>query len=162
MILYHGTDANFRVPKLQKCLSYKDFGKGFYLTESLGMARQWGARKNLVKYKVNLYEISDDFLEEATKNGLTVKIFSANADWAEFVYNNREIEGYAHQYDIVIGPVANSKIESHFARIKRGEATFAQIAENLPYTKFNTNQICLCTERAFEMIKYKEKYGYPH
>lgn len=161
MILYHGTDASFHKPLLEKCLSYKDFGKGFYLTEKLAMAKQWGERKNAVKYKVNLYEADDDFLVSAEREGLIIKQFKANAEWAEFVYNNREIENFTHSYDIVVGPVANSKIESHFARIKRREATFEEIARTLPYNKFNAIQICLCSERSLELIKYKERYGYP-
>ena len=161
MILYHGTDASFRKPLLEKCLSYKDFGKGFYLTEKLAMAKQWGERKNAVKYKINLYEADDDFLATAEREGLAVKRFEANAEWAEFVYNNREIEGFTHRYDIVAGPVANSKIESHFARIKRRETTFEEVARMLPYHKFNATQICLCSERSLELIKYKERYGYP-
>lgn len=160
MILYHGTDANFRVPLLNKCLLYKDFGKGFYLTEKLAMAKQWGERKNPVKYKVNLYEIRDDFLAYAESNGMSVKQFEANAEWAEFVYNNREVEGFSHTYDIVAGPVANSKIESHFAKIKRGESTFEEIARTLPYTKFKATQICFCSDRALQLIKYQQKYGY--
>ena len=160
MNLYHGTDAKFRKPVLDKCLSYKDFGKGFYLTERLAMAKQWGERKNPVNYKVNLYEVEEDFLASAEREGMAVKRFVANAEWAEFVYNNREVEGYEHHYDVVTGPVANSKIESHFAKIKRGEATFEEIARTLPYRKFNSTQICLCSERSLELIKYKNRYGY--
>lgn len=157
MILYHGTDAKFRNPVLEKCLSYKDFGKGFYLTEKLAMAKQWAGRKNPVRYKVNLYEVGDDICVEARMRGLNVKRFEANAEWAEFVYSNREIEGFTHPYDVVVGPVANSKIEKHFARIRRGEVTFGEIAKVLPYTKFDANQICLCTERSFELIKYRKR-----
>ena len=160
MILYHGTDAKFRAPVLEKCLSYKDFGKGFYLTEKLAMAKQWAKRKNPVRYKVNHYEAGDDIFVEARMRGFNVKRFEANAEWAEFVYNNREIEGFTHPYDVVVGPVANSKIEKHFARIKRGEATFEEIARALPYTKFDATQICLCTKRSFELIKYSKRYGY--
>lgn len=159
--LFHGTDAKFRKPLLYKCLSYKDFGKGFYLTEKLAMAKQWGSRKNSVRFNINLYVVSDDYLARAEQDGLRVKQFDADAEWAEFVYNNREIEGYTHDYDIVTGPVANSKIEKHFAKIKRGEATFEEIARNLPYATFDADQICLCTERSFEILKYKERYAYP-
>lgn len=160
MKLYHGTDARFRIPKLRECLFYKDFGRGFYLTQSLSMAKEWGKRKNSVRFNINLYEASDNFIEDAQSAGLNIKLFEANADWAEFVYNNREVEGFMHPYDMVVGPVANSKIESRFAKIKRGEATFEEIAQTLPYNKFNATQICLCTEQSFKIIKYKERYVY--
>lgn len=160
MILYHGTNVKFRTPMLRKCLFYKDFGQGFYLTQSLPMAKQWGERKNRVCFRVNLYECCDDIKALAERKGLSVKVFEANAEWAEFVYNNREVEEFFHPYDVVIGPVANSKIEEHFARINRGESTFKEIARTLPYSKFNATQICLCTEKSFKLIKYKECYVY--
>lgn len=161
MILYHGTDARFRTPLLRKCLSYKDFGKGFYLTENFAMAKQWGEWKNRANYRVNLYEAADNITRTAQDLGLSYRLFEADAVWAEFVYNNREVEGFTHDYDIVIGPVADSKIESHFAKIKRNEATFEEIARTLPYASFNATQICLCTERSFQIIKYRKRYAYP-
>ena len=30
--LYHGTNTTFNKVELDKCLPYKDFGRGFYLT----------------------------------------------------------------------------------------------------------------------------------
>lgn len=159
--LYHGTDCKFRRPMLEKCLSYKDFGKGFYLTKKFDMAKEWGSRKNSVQYNINLYEVDDDYLAQAEQNGLSVKVFEADAEWAEFVYNNREVEDFAHDYDIVVGPVANSKIEAHFAKIKRGEATFEEIARTLPYASFDAEQICLCSELSFEILKYRDRYVYP-
>lgn len=38
MILYHGTYTDFQEIELDKCLPYKDFGKGFYLTDILEQA----------------------------------------------------------------------------------------------------------------------------
>lgn len=41
--LYHGTNTTFEKVELSKCLPYKDFGRGFYLTtirpQALGRAR---------------------------------------------------------------------------------------------------------------------------
>jgi hypothetical protein len=34
MLLYHGSYCEVKVPDLEKCASFKDFGKGFYLTSS--------------------------------------------------------------------------------------------------------------------------------
>lgn len=38
MILYHGTYTDFQEIELDKCSPYKDFGKGFYLTDILEQA----------------------------------------------------------------------------------------------------------------------------
>ena len=33
MILFHGTNQDFEAIDLSKCSPYKDFGRGFYLTD---------------------------------------------------------------------------------------------------------------------------------
>ena len=33
MILYHGTYTDFESIDLTRCMPYKDFGRGFYLTD---------------------------------------------------------------------------------------------------------------------------------
>ena len=42
MILYHGSNMVFKTPLLAKCSPYKDFGQGFYLSDSFDVARQLG------------------------------------------------------------------------------------------------------------------------
>ena len=160
MTLYHGTNCTFKKPLIHKCLAYKDFGRGFYLTENPKMAKDWGRKKNPIDYHVNFYEVEDDFEAQIEREGLSVKRFSADAEWAEFVYHNREEEHYVHEYDVVIGPVADNKIEEHFAKIRRNEATFEDIAPLLPYSAFRAVQICLCTEASFKLLKYIKRNAY--
>lgn len=45
MILYHGTYTDFQEIELDKCLPYKDFGKGFYLTDILEQADAMAQKK---------------------------------------------------------------------------------------------------------------------
>ncbi len=44
MKLYHGTDAFFERPDLSKCRPFKDFGRGFYLTPDLSVAKRMAER----------------------------------------------------------------------------------------------------------------------
>ena len=44
MKLYHGTDAFFERPDLSMCRPFKDFGKGFYLTPDLAVAKRMAER----------------------------------------------------------------------------------------------------------------------
>ncbi|MDR0626531.1 MAG: DUF3990 domain-containing protein [Bifidobacteriaceae bacterium] len=44
MILHHGSNQAVPMIDLSKCRPFKDFGKGFYLTESLDHARRMAAR----------------------------------------------------------------------------------------------------------------------
>ena len=41
MLLYHGSYAQIDTIDLTVCATGKDFGQGFYLTESLGQARSF-------------------------------------------------------------------------------------------------------------------------
>ena len=45
MILYHGTNVDFNKIDISKCLPYKDFGCGFYLTDIQKQAKQMARRK---------------------------------------------------------------------------------------------------------------------
>lgn len=40
MILYHGSNMVFRAPLLTKCSPHKDFGQGFYLSDSFDVVRR--------------------------------------------------------------------------------------------------------------------------
>lgn len=44
MTLYHGSNMVFTTPLLAKCSPYKDFGKGFYLSDSFDVARRTALR----------------------------------------------------------------------------------------------------------------------
>ena len=46
MILYHGTNVDFDVIDIEKSNPYKDFGKGFYLTDIKEQAERMAQRKN--------------------------------------------------------------------------------------------------------------------
>jgi len=48
MILYHGTNIDFRKIDLSKCVPFKDFGKGFYLTDISDQAEALAQKKSLL------------------------------------------------------------------------------------------------------------------
>lgn len=100
-------------------------------------------------------------MEIARTRGLRVKIFEeANKEWAEFVYSNRYIEDFCHNYDIVIGPVADNALQVKFAEMQRYGKTFEQIASEIKYEKFKKPQICFCTNASWEMLKYEQANAY--
>lgn len=43
--LYHGTNQEFYKFEFSKARSFKDFGKGFYLTSNLSQAQRWAQQK---------------------------------------------------------------------------------------------------------------------
>ncbi len=56
IILYHGSPEIIRQPIFGKGKSYNDYGKGFYCTEHLELAKEWSCTENTDGY-ANKYEI---------------------------------------------------------------------------------------------------------
>jgi len=62
--LYHGSNQAIGQIKLSLCKPYKDFGKGFYLTESIELAKEWAVcRPNDANGWVHKYELETDGLK---------------------------------------------------------------------------------------------------
>lgn len=64
MILYHGSNTDIINIDLTKCKPYKDFGKGFYLTDIKEQAFKMANRVAKIYGGipiVNIYEIENDF-----------------------------------------------------------------------------------------------------
>lgn len=56
LILYHGSSEIIQTPVFGKGKSYNDYGKGFYCTEHLELAKEWSCTENTDGY-VNKYEL---------------------------------------------------------------------------------------------------------
>ena len=56
LILYHGSPEIIQIPAFGKGKSYNDYGKGFYCTEHLELAKEWACTENTDGY-ANKYEI---------------------------------------------------------------------------------------------------------
>ena len=111
--LYHGGDSIIKKPEIRESTRTLDFGKGFYLTSSEKQASDWVIRKlerlDLKKGFVNVY----DFLEEEAKSKLNIKVFAKpSEEWLDFVMSNRRDPNFIHNFDIVIGPVANDRVKT--------------------------------------------------
>ena len=124
MKLYHGSTSLFNSIDVKKGKGYKDFGKGFYATESIRHAEKIALRNKeiLIKRqevinnrnpkiklsKIKAYRYNLDFNEDI--NDLNIKIFNkANEEWLKFVIANRQSPVLIHDYDIVVGPTADAQ-----------------------------------------------------
>jgi hypothetical protein len=88
-----------------------DFGAGFYLTSDALQAERFSEiivhRRKSGVATVNVY----DFDMETAENTLTVRRFEkADADWLQYVAENRQKIYDGVNYDIVIGAVANDTV----------------------------------------------------
>lgn len=157
MKLYHGTVYDIENIDLSKSNSAKDFGRGFYLSPNRQQAERWAIFKSMQHNGTpKVYEF--DFDECLLKNGgLSVKQFEEyTEEWARFIFANRKnlSEHNIHDYDIVIGPIANDKVGIQIRNYIEGNISFDIFIERLKYMRGITFQYFFGTEKA---IKYLSK-----
>lgn len=154
MKLYHGTYIDFNSIDLGKSLPYKDFGKGFYLTDIKPQAEKLARKKSRI-FGGNPIVMEYDFDEKwLTSPFLKVKVFAKpDKEWAEFIYKNRSRRlGYQHGFDIVIGPIANDGVAYLLSRYEEGIMTLEDLAESLKYKKLN-RQYYFGTGKSIKLLK---------
>ncbi len=147
MELYHGSYTNVKKPHMLKGQYTKDFGIGFYCTIMRQQAERWAGKFDTPF--VNVYDYT-------LKDGLQVLEFKEMTDeWLDFVVACRN--GQMHNYDIVIGAMADDQIYNYVADFIRGTITREQFWA-LAKFKYPTHQIAFCTEAALECLTFKSVY----
>ena len=153
MRLYHGTNTDFSEIDLAKSFPLKDFGKGFYLTTIREQAERMAKRKQAAfggKAIVQEYEFDESALH---KGDLKVLIFEGTTpEWATFIFNNRSRnKNYQHDYDIVVGPIADDGVAFLINQYTTGAVTLAQFTRMLKFMKLS-DQYFFGTEKAVKLL----------
>ena len=155
MTLFHGTNTDIDKIDLTRGLRHKDFGMGFYLTPdrktairmAQKKARLFGGTPTLIVYEMD---------EDALHSNLKVKIFPevACVEWLVFVDANRDrkTKEAIHDYDIVIGPIADDGVVLQLTNFREGIYTPEQAAAQLQ-DKFLDQQYYFGTERALAFLR---------
>ena len=144
-IIYHGSYKKIETPELVENKYTKDFGPGFYCTILENQAERWAKKFNTPI--VNVYEY-----QENTK--LKIKEFSVmTEEWLDFIINSRN--GIQHDYDIVIGAMADDQVYNYITDLLNGVITRSAFWE-LAKFKHPTHQIAFCTKEALKCIKFIE------
>ena len=155
MILYHGTNADFDHISLTIGLRHKDFGWGFYLTPD----RQTAIR--MAQKKARLFGgaatlITFEFDEAALDSDLKVKVFpkKATVEWLLFVDANRDRKNDKpiHDYDIVIGPIADDGVVLQLTNYRQGIYS-PEEAARLLQDRYLDQQYYFGTERAVHFLR---------
>lgn len=157
LIVYHGSCYDFEEVDLSKSHNRRDFGKGFYTTVLKAQSEEWGYRLSL-REKKERYFVYEYLFQES--EGLKVKRFdSLSVEWLEFIKENRSKGGLQHDYDVVIGPVADDKtmetVQLYIANI----LTVSEAVERLKYSKVN-NQVSFHTKNALKHLKFLGRKEY--
>ena len=164
--LYHGSSNIIEKPLFGYGKPYNDYGLGFYCTDSLEMAKEWGVGKNQDGY-ANCYEIECDGLRILDLNSTEF----GNLHWLAVLLQNREFDvpsGLAleakeyllanfavdyESYDAIIGYRADDSYFSFAQDFINGTISYRQLNNAMHLGKLGL-QFVLKSKTAFERIKF--------
>ncbi|MBO7571190.1 MAG: DUF3990 domain-containing protein [Bacteroidales bacterium] len=156
MILYHGSNIRIVVPDISYSKPFKDFGKGFYLSDNYEQANEMASQKvrqfHTGEPIVSMFNFDEKLLES---KDLNVKIFpDYSEEWATFVINNRDenISQPVHDYDIVYGPIADDGVTFQLRRYLGGVISLSRLVEELKFAKGITFQYFFGTNKALQKL----------
>jgi len=156
MILYHGSNVKVDNPKIIKSNKGKDFGFAFYLTPIKEQAERMALRKASYDRK-NTGIVSVFEWEENKSKASKFEFKNADMKWLNFVINCRTNSNFKHNYDIVIGKIADDKVGETINFVMDGVITKRQALTKLKYQKIN-KQLAFCTDASIKELKYIKSY----
>ena len=142
-IVYHGSYCKVEHPEIKEGKYSKDFGVGFYCTILEEQAIKWAKKYDTPM--INKYEYNED-------SKLKIKEFTLmTEEWLDFIISCRS--GKKHDFDIVIGAMADDQVYNYITDLIAGNITRAAFWE-LAKFRHPTHQIALCTDNALKCIKF--------
>lgn len=164
--IYHGSEHIIKKPIFGYGKTYNDYGLGFYCTEEIEMAKEWGVNFDRNGY-ANIYEIETDSLNILDLNNDKYIILH----WLAILLKNREFDapsGLAAEakeyilknftvdyknYDAIIGYRADDSYFSFAQDFINGTISYRQLGNALRLGKLG-QQFVLKSKKAFDSIKY--------
>ena len=154
MKLFHGSNVEIESIDLARGRRGKDFGKGFYANPDYMQAVEF-CSSVIRREGVGIPTVTSFDFDESALNVLNVMRFDGySKEWAEFILLNRNntSDVPAHDYDIVVGPIADDGVGTQIRRLSRGFITFDAFLEELKYSKVSI-QYFFGTEEAIKYLK---------
>jgi hypothetical protein len=164
--IYHGSENIIEKPIFGYGKSYNDYGLGFYCTDSIDMAKEWGVSLNKDGY-ANIYDLDMSGLNVLDLNSPNFCILH----WLAILLNNREfdipsglandaksyiLENFLIDYsnvDVMIGYRADDSYFSFAQDFINGTISYRQLNNAMHLGKLG-QQIVLKSKIAFERITY--------
>lgn len=167
IILYHGSKDIIEHPKYGKGNLYNDYGRGFYCTESIELAKEWACLEERDGY-ANEYELDTAGLSILNLsdgsyhilNWLAILLmnrrFSITADIA-YQGRNYLTENFLPEYenrDIIIGYRADDSYFSFASAFLHNTISLSQLEKAMYLGKLG-EQVVLKSKKAFSHIEFK-------
>lgn len=165
--IYHGSERIIEKPVFGGGKIYNDYGPGFYCTEMLDMAKEWGVSNDNDGF-ANIYQIEMDGLSVFDLNGADYTILH----WLAVLLENRIfdittplaqeakeylLENFAVPYkdfDIVTGFRADDSYFSFAQDFINGAISVRQLGCAMKLGNLGT-QFVLKSKKAFDVLKYR-------
>lgn len=155
MRLYHGTNIMFDEIDLHKSKPNKDFGQGFYLSPDFEQALKMAKIKTEQQQEGTPIVMEFEVDEAEIKEMHTLHFDDYSKQWAEFILANRNNPTplSIHEYDIVIGPIANDRVGVQLWKYENQLIDLPTLVCKLKYMKGLTIQYFFGTEKALSILK---------
>ena len=165
-IIYHGSQYIIEKPEFGKGAAQNDYGRVFYCTESIELAKEWACAKDTNGY-ANQYELDATGLKILNLNASEYSILN----WLAILTKNRtywqnasiaeEAKKYLQQhflidisaYDIIIGYRAEDSYFSFAQDFVANTISLKKLSEAMYLGKLG-EQIVLKSEAAFKNIRF--------
>ncbi len=164
--IYHGSKDIIEKPIYGTGKKYNDYGLGFYCTDEIDMAKEWGVDKNRDGY-ANVYEINIDGLKIIDLNDEKYTILhwlaillenrefdipsSLALDAKEYILNNFSVN--YKDYDVIIGYRADDSYFSFAQDFINGTISYRQLTNAMRLGNLG-QQFVLKSKKAFDIIKF--------
>ena len=166
MRLYHGSENIIEKPVYGKGARYNDYGKGFYCTENIELAKEWACAKQKTGY-ANIYDLDLSELNVLNLNSGSYNILNWLAILADnrTYWQNGSIAEPAKNYikenflpdisteDVIIGYRADDSYFSFAQDFVSGVISLQKLAQAMRLGKLG-EQIVLKSPKAFAQIQF--------
>ena len=166
LVLYHGSPEIIEKPIYGKGKAYNDYGKGFYCTENLELAKEWACTEGVDgyanQYEIEIYNlrISNLSADEYTilhwlallmtyrKLRLSTPVMKRGAEWLKehFLVD-------IDDYDAIIGYRADDSYFSFARAFVNNEISLGQLSHAMRLGKLG-EQFVLKSPKSFESTKF--------
>lgn len=166
-MIYHGSNHIIQKPIYGAGKRYNDYGQGFYCSDSLEMAKEWGVGKDINGF-ANKYSIECDGLEILDLNDPRFCILN----WLAVLLENREFDAGSplayqakeylletfrvdcHDCDCMIGYRADDSYFSFAQDFINGTISYRQLNRAMHLGKLG-QQFVLKSQKAFDRISFE-------
>ena len=166
LILYHGSREIVEKPDLLKSKPYNDYGRGFYCTENIELAREWACMEKNDGF-VNKYELSSSAMKVLCLSKgkynilnwlallLKHRTFSVTAPLTvqakEYLLDNflPEVSGV----DVIVGCRADDSYFSFAEDFISNTISLKQLSKAMHLGNLG-EQVALMSQKAFKLIRF--------